>query len=165
MSFCHIWSPRAPGGAARAQMVSSQSAVSDIPARTHRARLARWTGGWAESGVIYSSGHIPSLMHVGPQRHKRSPYLALFTEFANCYSSLTRGMKTIPEECGGRALLAVNSLPRSLPLPPPAPLFLYCPRSLSSAGLLQWGPLCPHSSFVPGRGPLLPCTPQAAGCR
>lgn len=41
-------------------------------------RSLGWTGGWAKRGVIYSSGHIPSLMHVGPQMHKQSPFLALF---------------------------------------------------------------------------------------
>lgn len=73
MSFCHIWSLSATGGAAPAQMGSCQSAVSYIPAQNKQTRLPGWTGGWAESGDIYSSGHIPPLMHVGPQRHKQSP--------------------------------------------------------------------------------------------
>jgi hypothetical protein len=38
-------------------------------------------------------------MHLGPQMCKQSPFLALFTEFANCYSSITKGTKKFREEC------------------------------------------------------------------
>lgn len=53
MSFCHIWSLRATGGAAPAQMVSSQSAVSYIPAQNKQTMahsLDRWVG--PERGYI-----------------------------------------------------------------------------------------------------------------
>lgn len=84
-------------------------------------RSLRRTGGWAKRGVIYSSGHIPSLMHVGPQMHKQSPFLALFTEFANCYSSITKGMKKIPGGMWGKRS-AGRYFP-SLILPSSHPLF------------------------------------------
>lgn len=53
ISFCHIWSPRATGSEARAQMVGSQSEVSYIPAQNKQTIAHppdRWVG--PERGYI-----------------------------------------------------------------------------------------------------------------
>lgn len=43
ISFCHIWSLRATGSEAPAQMVSSQRAMSYIPAQ-NKQTIAHWAG-------------------------------------------------------------------------------------------------------------------------
>lgn len=54
ISFCHIWSPRATGCEARAQMVGSQSEVSHIPAQNKQtiAHSAGQVGGPREGLYI-----------------------------------------------------------------------------------------------------------------